>query len=389
MALIVAFATASLYAQFQVTDAYLGANPVKYEGPCPGVIKFEGKVAANGKGIVKYIFLRSDGATDTQVKTLTFDGPGSKPVSTTWTLGGPELPSYEGWEAIKILSPNEMESNKADFKLVCSSGPTVKAQLTATPSKYCGRCPTTVQFSGTITVDKAGRYQYKFIRSDNASAPVQTLTFAAPGSKPVSTTWMLGKSYDGWEAIQIISPVNVQSNKAEFRLVCIPDEKILAGSPNMLQNPDFSTVGPSGTSTTFTGNEFAGNSAAANWTLYNNGPATITTELVSGTRRGGSSKMIHVTTTGSYSGLVQVFLPLNTGPEHVISSAWVFVKSGRVGIGTGNGGNGGIDDTNSAIGRWELIRGCNGISPANEVVIYSVSDGADFYVDFARTTKVE
>jgi hypothetical protein len=99
--------------------------------------------------------------------------------------------------------------------------------------------------------------------------------------------------------------------------------------------------------------------------------------------------MIHVTTTGNSSGLVQVFLPFNTGPEHVISSAWVFVKKGKVCIGTGKGGNTGVDATSSGTGRWELIRGCNGVSPANETIIYSVSQGADFYVDFARTTKVE
>lgn len=105
--------------QFAVTGAALSADPASYNGPCPGVIKFNGKIAANGQGEVKYQFIRSDGAVG-PIQTLVFTGPGSKPVSTTWTLGGPALPEYAGWEAIKILSPNPMESNHADFKLLCS-----------------------------------------------------------------------------------------------------------------------------------------------------------------------------------------------------------------------------------------------------------------------------
>lgn len=105
--------------QFAVTGTALAADPANYNGPCPGVIKFHGKIAANGQGEVKYQFIRSDGAVG-PVQTLMFTGSGSKPVSTTWTLGGPALPEYVGWEAIKILSPNPMESNHADFKLLCS-----------------------------------------------------------------------------------------------------------------------------------------------------------------------------------------------------------------------------------------------------------------------------
>lgn len=106
--------------QFAVTGAALSADPASYNGPCPGVIKFNGKIAANGQGEVKYQFIRSDGAIG-PVQTLVFSGPGAKPVSTTWTLGGTSLPEFVGWEAIKILSPNPMESNHADFKLLCTN----------------------------------------------------------------------------------------------------------------------------------------------------------------------------------------------------------------------------------------------------------------------------
>src|SRR5262245_54820177 len=107
---------------FSVEGAGLEAAPSSYNGPCPGVIKFNGKIQASGKGVVKYRFVRSDGATG-PIEYLNFESAGVKYVITTWTLGdASSRPSCQGWEAIKILSPNEMESNRADFKLVCKGG---------------------------------------------------------------------------------------------------------------------------------------------------------------------------------------------------------------------------------------------------------------------------
>jgi hypothetical protein len=37
-------------------------------------------------------------------------------------MGGASLPHYEGWAAIRILSPNSYESNKARFDMDCESG---------------------------------------------------------------------------------------------------------------------------------------------------------------------------------------------------------------------------------------------------------------------------
>jgi hypothetical protein len=98
------------------------------------------------------------------------------------------------------------------------------ATLTATPKAYTGKCPGVITFNGTITARKAGRVQYKFIRSDGAFAPIQTLNFDAPGRKRVSTTWTLGgaslPSYSGWQAIQIVYPTSLESGHANFSLNC-------------------------------------------------------------------------------------------------------------------------------------------------------------------------
>jgi hypothetical protein len=100
--------------------------------------------------------------------------------------------------------------------------PTIKAELTAAPPRFTGKCPTTINFKGTISVSQACDVKYKFVRSDGGIAPENTLKFTAPGAKPVSTTWQIGRDYAGWEAVQVLSPVSVQSNKAAFDIKCAP-----------------------------------------------------------------------------------------------------------------------------------------------------------------------
>jgi hypothetical protein len=102
---------------FRVVEAILRADPFDYTGTCPVVITFSGRISAVGGGRVSYKFLRNDGAS-APVETLTFDAPGSKDVSTTWTLGGPG-DAYAGWQAIQILEPQELTSAQATFAIQC------------------------------------------------------------------------------------------------------------------------------------------------------------------------------------------------------------------------------------------------------------------------------
>ena len=99
----------------RVVSATLVPSPQAYDGKCPVTINFRGEITVKGTGTVKYTFIRSDGATG-PIHSLDFDGDGTKPVETTWTLSPP---TFNEWEAIKILSPNEMQSNRAFFKGTC------------------------------------------------------------------------------------------------------------------------------------------------------------------------------------------------------------------------------------------------------------------------------
>jgi len=119
--LIAALALAVAAQEFRVEGAGLEAVPTSYSGPCPRLIKFQGKIQASAKGRVKYTYFRNDGATGPE-GFIDFEGPGVKHVETTWTLGGTSLPHYEGWVAIRILSPNSYESNQAKFVIDCKPG---------------------------------------------------------------------------------------------------------------------------------------------------------------------------------------------------------------------------------------------------------------------------
>jgi len=96
---------------FKVIKLTLKAEEAKLTGNCPLRVRFSGSITANGAGTVKYTFTRSDGATG-PVYAMTFKKAGTKPISTEWSLGdAATLPRYEGWQAVKILGPNEMESS--------------------------------------------------------------------------------------------------------------------------------------------------------------------------------------------------------------------------------------------------------------------------------------
>jgi hypothetical protein len=222
--------------------ATLGVRPASYTGNCPALISFRGHITVNQPTTARYKFIRSDNA-EAPVQTLNFPKAGTQEVTTTWQLGGPGLPTYSGWEAIEVISPVSVQSNKANFSIRCAGqgqqgGPgqqpgqqgqqgipiDVKARLSAKPASYTGNCPALITFGGYIAVNQPMTVQYKFIRSDNAEAPVQTLYFSSKSSQEVTTTWQLGgpglPTYSGWEAIQVTSPVSVQSNRANFSIRC-------------------------------------------------------------------------------------------------------------------------------------------------------------------------
>ena len=197
----------------------VAVSPTTFTGDCttPHVFTFTATIQTNEPKL-SYQWMRSDNATSpAQTSQVT---NGTLTVTTTWSLSA----SYSGWEELQILSPFAKVSNHADFTLTCTPPPPTLGTATVSPPSFTGDCASTVtfHFSETITVHNGpASVTYKWIRSDGAIAPTQTLTFpAGTSTQTVTDTWTISASYTGWEAVQIESPAAEVSNHADFTLTC-------------------------------------------------------------------------------------------------------------------------------------------------------------------------
>lgn len=86
-------------------------------------------------------------------------------------------------------------------------------------------CTQNFVFSAKMYTNGPATVKYKWLRSDGASAPEQTITFSDAGMQTVTTTWSrgpiaAGETATGWERIEILSPGSGLSNLAEYTLTC-------------------------------------------------------------------------------------------------------------------------------------------------------------------------
>jgi hypothetical protein len=100
-------------AYFSVVSVPTTVDPASWSGACSKEITFTAKIKANGPGVVKYHWERSDGSQP--VQTLTYTEAGTKTVTNTWSPGV----STTGWAAIYIDQPNHQLFSKASFTFSC------------------------------------------------------------------------------------------------------------------------------------------------------------------------------------------------------------------------------------------------------------------------------
>lgn len=97
---------------------------------------------------------------------------------------------------------------------------TVTGVTAAVAPTSSNTCPTTFNFSATITTNAAGTVTYKWERSDGATGSTQSESFAAAESKTVTTTWAIGAAGTHWERVHVLTPNDLTSNQATFTLTC-------------------------------------------------------------------------------------------------------------------------------------------------------------------------
>ncbi|WP_174285316.1 hypothetical protein [Sphingomonas bacterium] len=103
----------------------------------------------------------------------------------------------------------------------------------ANPIHYVGKCPAVITFDAHVSVVGAPAIEYRFIRSDGATGPMQSIESPPPGM-PTSTTWTLGgstlKHYEGWEQL-VVKEIRqkvphgkasrtISGNRAAFSIDC-------------------------------------------------------------------------------------------------------------------------------------------------------------------------
>lgn len=97
----------------RVTRAFLSVERPTYAAPRgPVSVVFRGQIAATGACDVRYRFVRSDGVAS-GLLTLPFAAPGVQRVSTAWAV----TESMSGWVMIEVRTPNELNSNRAAFRV--------------------------------------------------------------------------------------------------------------------------------------------------------------------------------------------------------------------------------------------------------------------------------
>jgi len=155
---------------------------------------------------------------------------------------------------------------------------------------------------------------------------------------------------------------------------------------NLLQNPDFQFENSQGWYSSHTSGPTQGSggqSGAEDWTTWAPPNGTVSTFWVPSTFPGDSGNMLAVE-TDSGAGIVQAFLPPHEGPEEATACVWVKLVSGAsLGVGIGDSGNTHTSMILTEQGKWEKITVSNGVSPANEISIYTAGTGAYFYVTYA------
>ena len=124
--------------------AELKAVPEGDTGQCPVLIKFNGKITVAGVTEpvkVTYQFIRSDKGSGPE-RTLTFNKDGSKSVGTSWKV------VRSGWIAIKVIDPQQIESDKAEFTVDCKAGAAPSQQTAPKQKAAQGKPPRKIKEDG-------------------------------------------------------------------------------------------------------------------------------------------------------------------------------------------------------------------------------------------------
>ena len=157
---------------------------------------------------------------------------------------------------------------------------------------------------------------------------------------------------------------------------------------NLASNPGFELPAPNvpaGDSTCWQGGRpLPATAAAAGWLMHtSNDGARVCSRLIDSTTPGPSGRRMLAFRAGSNEGGIYQDVRAVVDPARAyLFSAWVFVRSGKVGM-SGTGGIGGPTSFTTKTGEWEQLRVCTNSRATTDILsIYNQDPaGGTFFVD--------
>ncbi|MGH3212067.1 MAG: protein kinase domain-containing protein [Trebonia sp.] len=184
---------------------------------------YNGTVTATEAGTLSYRWLYSSGKQG-PVQALNFTAAGSQHVS-----GGTvkATKAGSGWAEITMLSPAAKTSNRATYKLLCS---TANGQLALSASvrpaaqtvSSCAGAAPSLTASGAITSKKAGTVGYYWALANGQDSAAATVAFTTPGTKAVAPLTITPPALpaSGEAVLVVTSPVAAASSPAAYSVSC-------------------------------------------------------------------------------------------------------------------------------------------------------------------------
>ena len=232
-------------------------TPPVAESNCtaPNSFSYQGTIAATAPGPVSYRWLYSSGQQG-PVQTVDFAAPGHRQVigSTVQTMT-----AGTGWAEIQMLSPTELTSNKASYKLLCGGNAAAisaaGAIQSASQTMACGTPAPRFTATGSITSRKAQKVTYYWSLSDGRSTPPATMSFGGAGKQRAETLLFTpeGNPSSGEAVLVVTSPVAATSAPMPYTLSCYTPLQLAASAAVSPANETLSSCTAPPPVFTFTG----------------------------------------------------------------------------------------------------------------------------------------
>jgi hypothetical protein len=185
---------------------------------------YSGTVTDTGPGKLSYRWLYSSGKPG-PVQTLSFTVPGHRQVS-----GGTVqvAKAGSGWAQIKVLSGIAKTSNKATYRLLCTSaksGLVLSASVRpkAQTVYSCAAASPSLTAIGSIKAKKAESVSYYWALADGQNSAKRTVTFKAAGTKtlPPLTITPPALPASGEVVLVVTKPVAAATKPATYTVSCV------------------------------------------------------------------------------------------------------------------------------------------------------------------------